>query len=432
MTRRELLAVLTSTLLQAEPSTVGLPLSSDDDKFLDDLSRRAFLYFIDHWHPVTGLYRDRARTDGNPVRRADRFDIASIAATGFGLTALCIGVERGWISRPNAEGRVEITLRYLTGKAKRKNGWYYHFCEISNGERRWLCEASSIDTALLMGGVLTARQYFASNAEIVKLSEHMYAAMDFRWMLNKHPHLFSHGWFPETGFIPYRWDKYSEETILYLLGIGAPNKPITPESWWAWTRPFRRYGPYIYLGAVGPVFIHQYSHAWVDYRRRRENRYPNVNYFENSVNATRAHRDFCMALGRTEFPKSYSPDFWGITASDSAKGYSVWGGPPPDMRIDGTLVPCGPGGSLMFTPDISLPALRAMKKKYGERIYGKYGFADAFNPSTDWISSDVIGIDQGIILLSAENLRSGNVWKWFMANPEIPKAMTAIGLDPEG
>jgi hypothetical protein len=151
-----------------------------------------------------------------------------------------------------------------------------------------------------------------------------------------------------------------------------------------------------------------------------------VNYFENSVTATRAHRLFCIKLAK-EFP-GYSETIWGITASDSAKGYVAWGGPPRDPAIDGTVVPCAAAGSLMFTPDISLPALRAMKEKYGERIYGRYGFTDAFNPNTGWVNPDVIGIDVGITLLSAENLRTANVWRWFMRNPEIPRAMKLVGL----
>jgi hypothetical protein len=427
MTRRELLSLLASLPV----SGASLPVSADDDRFLDDLSHRSFLYFVEQWHPQTGLFRDRSRTNGDLVRRRENYDIASLAATGFGLTALCIGAERKWISRPVAELRVLTTLKFLAGPARRKNGWLYHFVELGTGERRWACEASSVDTAFALAGVLTARRYFQDNPEIERLAERIYRNIDFQWMLNGDPFLLSHGWFPETGFIRHRWDKYSEQTLLYLLGIGAPRNAIPPAAWYAWTRPFYTLRPYKYLASVGPLFIHQYSHAWVDYRGRRENRTPGVNYFENSINATRAHRDFCMILGRTQFPKSYSADLWGITASDSVRGYRAWGGPPADPRIDGTVVPCGPGGSLMFAPDICVPALRTLERRFGDRIYGRYGFVDAFNPTTDWIDTDVLGIDVGITLLSAENLRSGAVWRWFMANPEIPKAMEEVGLVPE-
>ncbi len=428
MTRRELLSVLAAAPVTAAPT---IPVSGDDQRFLDDLSRRAFLYFVEQYHSQTGLYRDRARLNGDVVRRRDNTDIASLAATGFGLTAMCIGAERKWISRVVAEQRVLVTLRFLSESAEHKNGWFYHFVEFATGERRWSCEASSVDTALTLAGVLTARQYFADNSEIQRLASLIYDRVDFRWMLNRQPYLLSHGWFPNRGFIRLRWDKYSEQTILYLLAIGARHNAIAPAAWYAWMRPVRTYGPYTYLASVGALFIHQYSHAWVDYRRRREIAANGINYFDNSIAATRAHRDFCMALGKAEFPKSYSADLWGITASDSAKGYRAWGGPPADHRIDGTLVPCGPGGSLMFTPDISIPSLRAMQRMFGERIYGRYGFADAFNPTTGWVDSDVIGIDVGITLLSAENLRNGSVWSWFMKNPEITGAMDAISLAPE-
>jgi hypothetical protein len=424
MTRRELL----SALAAAPVSGASIPVNGDDQRFLEDLSRRSFRYFIEQWHPQTGLYRDRSRTTGELVRRRDNTDVASLAATGFGLTALCIGADRKWISRVVAEQRVLVTLRFLNESAEHKNGWFYHFVELATGERRWSCEASSVDTAFTLAGILTARKCFADNAEIQRLAALIYERVDFRWMLNGEPYLLSHGWFPNRGFIRLRWDKYSEQTILYLLAIGAPKNAIAPASWYAWSRPVRTYGPYTYMASVGPLFIHQYSHAWVDYRRRREIAPKGINYFENSISATRAHRDFCMALGKTEFPKSYSADIWGITASDSSKGYKAWGGPPGDRRIDGTVVPCGPGGSLMFTPDISIPSLRAMQRMFGDQIYGRYGFADAFNPTTDWVDTDVIGIDTGITLLSAENLRNGSVWSWFMANPEIKSAMDAVSL----
>jgi hypothetical protein len=190
-----------------------------------------------------------------------------------------------------------------------------------------------------------------------------------------------------------------------------------------------RYEGHSYFTTIGvPLFMHQYAHAWIDYRNRRETRGDHIDYFENSINATLAHRAFCMNLAH-EFP-AYGPNVWGITASDSAKGYLAWGGPPRDPAIDGTVVPSAAGGSLMFTPEISIAALRAMGDKYGDRIYGKFGFVDAFNPNTKWVDSDVIGINAGIILLSAENLRTEKVWAWFMQNSEIPRAMQRIGLLP--
>jgi hypothetical protein len=212
-----------------------------------------------------------------------------------------------------------------------------------------------------------------------------------------------------------------------LLAIGSPTHPIPSQAWRAWRRaPQITYAKRTYLDGA-PLFIHQYSHAWVDFRDTRDSVAPYTDFFANSIAATRSHRDFCIWLAH-RFPQSYSALVWGITASDSAKGYVAWYGPPLHPAIDGTVVPCAAGGSLMFTPDIALVALQTMREKYGEQIYGRYGFADAFNPTTRWTASDVIGINVGITLLSAENLRTGNVWKWFMQNAEIPRAMNAVGL----
>jgi hypothetical protein len=402
-------------------------LSARDEAFLEDLSRRSFQYFWEHADPHTGLVLDRAHTNGAGHNESEHsYRIASSAATGFGLTALCIAAERGWISRSEAVERVRTTLRFFAERAEHKHGWFYHWMDQRSGERRWKSEISSIDTALLLGGVLTVRQYFRNDPEIVRLATLIYERVDFPWMLNGHPTLLSHGWRPETGFLKPRWDAYSEHTMLQLLAVGSPTHAITPLAWRAWSRERITYAGYTYLTG-GPLFVHQYSHAWVDYRDRREGWYPYTNYFANSVAATLAHRAFCLSLAR-EFP-SYTENLWGITASDSARGYVAWGGPPRDPAIDGTIVPAAAGGSLQFTPAISIAALRTMKEKYGATIYGRYGFADAFNPLTGWVGPDVIGINIGITLLSAENLRTGNIWRWFMMNREIPRAMRLVGIN---
>ena len=389
--------------------------------FIKDLQHRAFLYFQERADPQTGLVLDRAKADGSPEPRR----VASIAATGFGLTALCIGAEHGWIARPAAEARVLATLRFLSTRLPREHGWFYHFIDMQTGERQWKSELSSIDTALLLAGVLTTRAYFGEHSEIGRLAESIYEAVDFPWMLNGNPHLLSMGWKPESGFLSDRWDRYCELMILYLEAIGSPTHPIPADSWYAWRRPHVRYAGYDFI-SVAPLFTHQYSHAWVDFRGLAETRGEHTNWFQNSVTATKAHRDFCINL-RSKFP-DYGPDAWGITASDSAKGYLAWGGPPMDPAIDGTLVPCAPGGSLMFTPAIALAALEHMHTMLDGRVYQHYGFVDAFNPLTHWIDPDVIGIDQGITLLSAENMRTGNVWRWFMRDGHIREAIAKVGL----
>lgn len=407
----------------------GYQLTKEDEAFLDDLERRAFLFLWEHSGKKNGLTLDRARTNGDaPKPNENHYNVGSIAATGFALTGLCIAADRNWVKADEAKQRARVTLEFFANRAFHKDGWFYHWIDLETEERRWKSEISTIDTALLLGGVLSVRQCFADDKEIVRLATKIYNRVDFPAMLNGDKYFLSHGWHNETGYIKNRWNDYSEQMILYILGIGSPTHPLDWKSWYALKRDWQEYGGYKYMAAVSPLFIHQFSHAWVDFRAKRE-RYKdfNVDYFENSVKATRAQRQFFIDVLSKEFPK-YGENIWGLTASDFAGGYTAWGAPPRDPQTDGTVVPCAPAGSLMFTPDISLAALKEMKAKYGNEIYGRYGFADAFNPHNSWVNKDVIGIDVGITLLSAENLRSGNVWKWFMKNKEIPKALKKIKL----
>src|SRR6266542_1926128 len=288
-----------------------------------DLSRRSFRFFQEQTDPGTGLARDRARTDGSP-HGEEQDKIASIAATGFGLTAWLIAAERGWVSKQIARERALTTLRFFADRQEHKEGWFYHFVNVGTGAREWKSELSSIDTTWLLGGVLAARGYFRDDKEIVRLATKIYNRIDFQWMLNGDPRLLSHGWRPESGFIPHRWGDYSEIALLYLLAIGSPTHPIPAESWYAWKRDWITYGEFKYLSAPAPLFIHQYAHAWVDFRGWRESKPPRVDYFENSVIATRAHRAFCLDLAK-EFP-GYTENMWGITASDTQHGYHAWGG----------------------------------------------------------------------------------------------------------
>lgn len=399
-----------------------------DKTFLEDLERRAFLYFWEQSDAETGLTLDRARTDGTPHSSSHpSYNIASIGAEGFGLSGLCIAAENSWVTPAEAKQRARKSLDFLLNRAPHKNGWFYHWMDKPTGERRWKSEISSIDTTLLLGGVLTVRQCFADDKEIVNLATQIYERVDFPWMLAGSKNLFSHGWKPETGFLTARWKDYSEQMLLYILAIGSPTHPVSPDVWYAWQREWRTFYGYRYLAAVAPLFIHQYSHAWVDFRGRRERRYPYTDYFENSGTATKAHKAFFQTLSK-EFP-GYSENVWGLTASDSQRGYIAWGAPPREPAIDGTVVPCAPAGSLMFVPEITLPALSEMKNRFGKTIYGRYGFADAFNPNNGWVNPDVIGIDVGITLLSAENLRTGKVWQWFMKNSEIRLALKRISLN---
>jgi hypothetical protein len=426
-----LLAVLTTiaqpwisgSAAPADTAARAYQLVPQDKELLKHLTARLFRFFSEHADPQTGLVDDRAHADGSAYEKPV---FASMAATGFGLTAISIAPDYGWLTPNEARERLRTTLRFLAERSPHVHGWYYHFVDPGTGERYGTSEVSSIDTALLLCGVLAARARFTGDEEIVRLANKIYERIDFQWMLNGDPFLLSHGWKPESGFIKYRWDTYCEDTVLYLLAIGSEGRSIPAKSWYAWKRPSVTFDGYTYISG-GPLFTHQYSHAWVDYRGLIENRPPHTDYFENSIIATRAHRAFCMSLSG-KFP-GYSSNVWGVTSSDSVKGYVGWGGPPFNPSIDGTVVPSAAGGSLMFTPDICLPALRTMINRFGKRIYGRYGFVDAFNPNTGWVDPDVVGIDVGITLLSAVNLMDEGVWRWFMQNSEITHAMDLVGLE---
>ncbi len=397
-------------------AAAGLKRSRSDDHFLDELERSAVLYFWEAADPMTGLVKDRSRADGPDPRV-----IGSIAATGFGLTALCIADKRGYLPRGNLRRRVAQTLRFLWDQLPHEHGFFFHFINVRNGERIWNCELSSIDTALLLCGVLTCRQHFADR-EIRRMAAQIYERVDWPWMLDG-ADTFSHGWYPERGFIRNRWDEYCELMMIYLLAIGSSTHPVAASCWEAWKRPWFEYEDLRYINPKAPLFIHQYSHAWFDFRGRRDR---HADYFKNSVQATRAHLRFCLGL-RARFPH-FSEQLWGITASDSAKGYLAWGGPPEQGLLDGTVVPCAAGGSIPFLPEECLRTLRAMRERFGGQAWKRYGFIDAFNPATNWFNPDVIGIDLGITLLMAENARSGFVWQTFMENEEARRGMAQAGF----
>jgi hypothetical protein len=398
-----------------------------DNEFIDDLSHRSFRYFLEQTNPQTGLTLDRASTDGRNRYR----NIGNISASGFALSALCIGQEHHWIGRAEAERRANRTLEFFVRRAARNHGWFYHFMDAQTGARTPDTEISSIDTAILLAGALTARGCFQDDPETVSLVTELFDAVDFPWMMNGSQKYFSLGWTPEWGFSNAQWASYSELLILYVLGIGSPTHPISATVWDQWQMPIVSEGGYTFIYG-GPLFIYQYPLAWIDLRGRFLP--PGVfgpmfhaNYLLNAEIATRAQREAFRTLLARRFP-GYSKDVWGLTSSDSPSGYLDWGGTIDDPRIDGTVAPAAAAGSAMLTPDICLPALQAMRKRYGEKIYGRYGFVDAFNPTTGWVSGDVLGIEAGITLLSAENLRTGSVWRWFMSNPEPERALDLAGL----
>ena len=249
------------------------------------------------------------------------------------------------------------------------------------------------------------RAYFEGNKRIENLATTLYRRVDWQWMLNGGDTL-SMGWLPEQGFLKHRWDIYAELTTMYLLAIASPTHPVTAASWEALQRPIVPYGGIDYITGVAPLFIHQYPQAWVDYRDIRDK---HANYFTNSIAATRAHQLWCLVQGQ-KFPW-IDENMWGISASDSRQGYRVWGGPPTMGQPDGTLVPCACAGSVVFLPAECAHVLVTMRDRYKDRVYQRYGFVDAFQPTAGWFAEDVIGIDVGIGLLMAENLRTGSVWE---------------------
>ena len=233
------------------------------------------------------------------------------------------------------------------------------------------------------------------------------------------------GWKPESGFLKDRWDRYCELMMINLLALGSPTHPVASETWKAWTRPKMKFDGFEYISGADPLFVHQFSQAWFDFRNKRDDY---ANYFTNSVTATKAHRQFCLSL-RDKFP-DYSEHLWGITASDSQAGYQVWGGPPQIGRLDGTVVPCAAGGSVAFLQGECVDVLRTIRERY-PKAWGKYGFVDAFNPLDGWYNSDVIGINVGITILMAENARSGFVWKTLMKDQDMQRAMDKAGFRAE-
>lgn len=432
--------------------------------FYEDIEYRTFRWFWETARRDNGLVPDRYPSPS----------FCSIASVGFALTAYPVGVERGWITRAEARDLTLTTLRFFweapqgpepTGNIGYK-GFYYHFIDMISGARFGRTELSSVDTTLLLMGVLFAGQYYdradAKEREIRDLAHKLYARADWNFFRSDGRKPVSMGWHPERGLIPSSWTGYNEGMFLYILGLGAPEHPLPADSWDVWTstypRCWRGEGPTRHL-AFAPLFGHQYSACWIDFRGIRDNamREAGMDYFENSRRATYASRAYCIA--NPQGWDGWSKDIWGLTACDGPGDFKVqFKGKPteffgysargplgqPDGRDDGTLAPTAALGSLPFAPEIVIPAAEAMRREHGDRLYGKYGFFDSFNPSfrwTDkklsngrvdpakgWYDTDYIGIDQGPILLGAANYRNDFVWKRMRTCAPIRKGLKAAGF----
>lgn len=419
-----------------------------NEEALDKLQRDTFGYFLKESNRDNGMMPDNTRKGAH----------ASIAAIGFALTAYTIGVERGFITRSEAIKRALTTLRFFRDSEQSEDadatgykGFYYHFLHMDSGRRAWESELSTIDSTFLLAGALTCAAYFDGDTpderEIRSLAEELYARADWQWALNVGKTV-SMGWKPECGFLPYHWEGYNEALILYFLALASPTHPIPAESYKAQTQTYcwkELYGQeFLY---AGPLFIHQLSHMWIDFRGIQDEfmREKGIDYFENSRRATYVQQQY--AIRNPLDYKGYNEHCWGITASDGpgptclkVDGIERWffdyiaRGVPygPD---DGTLAPWATVASLPFAPEIVLPALQHLNDAYPE-MTSKYGFKCSFNPTFErgdqkgrgWISKGYYGLDQGPIVIMIENHRTGFLWELMKKCPFIIQGLRKAGF----
>jgi len=425
---------LTTSSQESLPSTTSSTIPNafaSDDAFLDYIQQANFDYFWYTANPANGLIPDRTTTGS----------ACSIAAQGFGLTAIGIGIDHGWITRSQGAERVLTALNTFLQKPQGTNasgligykGWFYHFLDMNTALRAPNSEVSSIDTTLLLSGVLYAKQYFnGTNSDetgIRTVADAIFKRVDWNWMAQGTSEV-SMGWFPPGSFIVNNWIGYDEAMILYLLGLGKSTNPLPASSWSYWTSGYTwatNYGQ-AYI-PFPPLFGYQYSHCWVDFRHLADTYMNNHNstYFENSRRATRAQLDYCIA-NPSGWP-GYSSNVWGLTACDDPfVGYEAHGAPPA-QNDDGTIAPTAAGGSMAFTPEYSVPTLEYMYSNYRSNLWTANGFRDAFNlRNVPWYDTDELGIDQGPTVIMIENYRTQRVWKLFMQNPEVQRGLQQAGF----
>jgi hypothetical protein len=423
-----------------------------DEALLDDVERRGFHYFWDLADPHTLLIPDRAPTPS----------FSSIAAVGFGLTAYGIGAERGYVTRAEAAERTLATLRSMLamkqGDTPRgvsgTHGFFYHFLDMRTGERFETVELSTIDTALLVAGALFAQSYFdrPEEAPIRDAAEQLYERVEWTWEQPRAPAI-SMGWTPEHGFHGWDWRGYNEAMIVVILALGSPTHPVDASAWGEYHKTDKRgtfYGQEHVLFA--PLFGHQYSHVWIDFRGIRDR---GIDWFENSRRATLAQHAY--AIDNPGKFRDYGDRIWGLSACDGPMdatvtidgrarefhSYTARGATAGDVRDDGTIAPTAAASSIAFAPELAIPAIREMSTRYGANLYSTYGFLDAFNPtlqSTEklkhgrvvpgvgWFDVDYLGIDEGPIVAMIENYRSGLVWKVMRKNEHVVRGLKRAGF----
>src|ERR1017187_2945300 len=426
---------VTTTAQESLPSTMlaAVPhLFADDNEFLDYVQQANFDYFWYAANPANGLVPDRSATGS----------ACSIAAVGFGLTAIGIGIDHGWITRTQGAARVLTTLNTFalgpqgsgaSGTIGYK-GWFYHFLDMNTATRVSGSELSSIDTTLLLAGILYSKQYFngtnADETSIRTMADAIFNGVNWTFMAQG-TNAVAMGWQPVTDFTGFgNWIGYDEGMLIYLLGIGTATNPVPASGWNYWTSGYT-WATYYNESFVPfpPLFGHEYSHCWVDFRHIAD-AYMNSNsstYFENSRRAALAQQSYCIADPANKV--GYSSSVWGLTACDGPSGYEAHGAPPA-VNDDGTIAPTAPGGAIAFTPEISLPTLQYFYSHFRTHIWTANGFLDAFNLTDQWYDTDELGIDQGPIVIMIENYRTQRVWRLFMQNPEIQRGLQLAGFVP--
>ncbi|HEX8010474.1 MAG TPA: glucoamylase family protein [Casimicrobiaceae bacterium] len=428
------------------------------DPFLVELEERTFRFFWDTANPKNGLIPDRYPTPS----------FSSIAAVGFGLTAYPIGVERGYVTREAARRRVLTTLRFFhdapQGPSARGvsgyKGFFYHFLDMKTGERFDDSELSTVDTAILLAGVLFSQSYFSGpereEVEIRALADDIYRRVDWTWAQPRAPAI-SLGWTPEDGFLEYDWRGYNEAMLVYLLALGSPTHAVGPQAWAEWTSTYDKSWRTVFgqeLLSFAPLFGHQYTQVWVDFRKLQDDymRRRGLDYFENSRRAIYAQQAY--AIANPLRCADYGATIWGITASDGpadieledASGkrrFRTYAARGMDAQDDCTLAPTAAVASIPFAPELAIPAVLDMYRRFGKYIYSDYGFLDAFNPSFrfdvplrygravagfGWVDGDYLGIDQGPIAAMIENHRTGLVWRVMKMNPHVRRGLERAGF----
>lgn len=417
------------------------------ENFVEDLKKRTFTYFWEIVDTATWQTDDRY-----PSRT-----FTSVAATGFALPSYIIGIHNEYITREEGAERVLNVLEWLweapqgpdTEGMTGHKGFFYHFLNYETGTRFKQVELSTIDTGLLMAGILTAQSYFDYDNEVENriraVADSLYLRVEWDWAMNDNPTM-SMGWHPESGFIKAQWTGYNEAMVLLIMAMGSPEHPISDKSWDVWTSTYdwEEFYGYEHVN-FGPLFGHQYSQMFVDFQGIQDEymREKGIDYFENSRRATLANRAYC--IHNPSGFKGYGENVWGLTACDGPgneskmvdgksiqfRTYNARGAAKGYIQDDGTITPTAAGGSIPFAPEKTLKALYTMKQKFGDDLYTKYGFRDSFNLTYQeggWFNPDFIGIDQGPILIQLENLQSGLIWNTLRKNSYIKSGLEKAGF----